>query len=52
MFISFLAEGNKLHVGPLNYQGGEVFLKTGETATMEQIWYQTNLLEGIDGQAK
>ena len=35
--------------GPLNYQDGSVFLKTGETATDEQIWYLKQLLEGMEG---
>ena len=52
MFISFLADGNSLFVGPLNYQDGTPFLKAGEQATVNQIWYQTSLLDGISGQAE
>jgi len=51
-FISLLASGSNLFVGPLNYQDGSVFLKAGEKATVNQIWYQTNLLDGISGQAE
>ena len=35
--------------GPLSYQDGSVFLKTGEIATDEQIWYLKQLLKGMDG---
>jgi simple sugar transport system substrate-binding protein len=35
--------------GPLNYQDGSVYLKDGETATDDQIWYFTQLLEGMEG---
>jgi simple sugar transport system substrate-binding protein len=51
-FISFLAEGNNLFTGPLNYQDGSVFLAQGERASVEKIWYQTSLLDGISGQAE
>ena len=51
-FISFLADGNSLFVGPLNYQDGTPFLKAGEKANVNQIWYQTSLLDGISGQAE
>lgn len=48
-FIGFLAKGGTLFVGPLNYQDGKPFLTDGEIARTEQVWYQTNLLEGITG---
>ena len=51
-FIAFLAEGNNLFTGPLNYQDGSVFLEQGERASVEKIWYQTSLLDGIAGQAE
>jgi simple sugar transport system substrate-binding protein len=51
-FIAFLAEGNNLFTGPLNYQDGSVFLTQGERASVEKIWYQTSLLNGISGQAE
>lgn len=51
-FISVLASGQSLWKGPLEYQDGTVFLAGGETATTEQIWYQTQLLKGISGKSK
>lgn len=48
-----LADGSiNLYTGPLNYQDGTPYLKAGETATDEQIWYLTQLLEGITGASK
>jgi simple sugar transport system substrate-binding protein len=38
--------------GPLSYQDGTSFLKEGETATPQQIWYFTSLLQGIEGASK
>lgn len=52
-FISGLATDKlQLYKGPLNYQDGSVFLKDGETATDEQIWYMEGLLQGMEGQSK
>jgi simple sugar transport system substrate-binding protein len=49
-FIAGLASGEtNLFVGPLNYQDGSVYLADGEVATDAQIWYTTQLLEGIEG---
>ena len=49
-FIAGLASGDiALFKGPLNYQDGSAFLKDGETATDEQIWYLPQLLEGMEG---
>ncbi len=49
-FIAGLASGSiNLFTGPLNYQDGSVFLKDGETATDQQIWYMPQLLEGMLG---
>ena len=49
-FIAKLGSGElNLFTGPLNYQDGSVFLKDGEIATDEQIWYMEQLLEGMDG---
>lgn len=51
-FIRGLGNGSiALFKGPLNYQDGTVFLKNGETATDQQIWYMEQLLEGMDGQS-
>ena len=38
-----------LFKGPLNYQDGKPFLKSGQTASDKQIWYMEQLLEGMDG---
>jgi len=49
-FISGLADGSiNLFSGPLNFQDGSVFLAGGEEATEQQIWYTTQLLEGVTG---
>lgn len=48
-FIAELAGGLNLWKGPMNYQDGTVFLKDGETATGQQIWYMPQLLEGMIG---
>ena len=49
-FIAGLADGSiNLWAGPLNYQDGTVYVPEGETASDLQIWYTTQLLEGIDG---
>ncbi len=51
-FIADLGSGKvNLFQGPLNYQDGSVFLKKGETATDQQIWYLKQLLQGMDGQS-
>jgi simple sugar transport system substrate-binding protein len=52
-FTAGLADGSiSLFKGPLNFQDGTVFLKEGETATDEQVWYLPQLLEGITGASK
>ncbi|MFZ5570036.1 MAG: BMP family lipoprotein [Thermodesulfobacteriota bacterium] len=40
-----------LFQGPLLYQDGSVFLKTGEIANDKQIWYMPQLLKGMTGQS-
>ncbi|HOV93749.1 MAG TPA: BMP family ABC transporter substrate-binding protein [Spirochaetales bacterium] len=50
-FIGELGKGLNLWVGPLNYQDGSVFLKKGEKATDQQIWYLPQLLQGMEGQS-
>ena len=37
--------------GPLNLQDGTVYLKDGEAATDQQIWYLPQLLQGMEGQS-
>jgi len=39
-------------VGPLAFQDGSEFLKPGEVATVQQIWYMPQLLAGITGTSK
>ena len=52
-FIDELGNGKlNLFSGPLNYQDGTVFLKAGETASDQQIWYLKQLLEGMQGASK
>ncbi len=52
-FITGLGDGKiSLFKGPLNYQDGTPFLKEGETATPQQIWYFTSLIQGIEGASK
>ena len=49
-FIAGLADGSiNLWTGPLNYQDGSEFLADGDTASDLQIWYTTQLLQGIEG---
>ena len=50
-FIDELANGLNLWTGPLNLQDGTVYLKDGEKATDQQIWYLPQLLEGMEGQS-
>lgn len=50
-FIAELAGGLNLWTGPLNFQDGSVFLADGETATPQQIWYLSQLLQGMEGQS-
>ncbi len=52
-FIGELASGKaKLFKGPLLYQDGSVFVKAGQSATDQQIWYMEQLLKGMTGQSK
>jgi simple sugar transport system substrate-binding protein len=49
-FIAGLADGSiNLYTGPLNWQDGSKFLGDGEVATDVQIWYASQLLEGMEG---
>jgi len=50
-FISSLAGGLNLWTGPVNLQDSSVYLKDGEVATDQQIWYLPQLLEGMEGQS-
>jgi simple sugar transport system substrate-binding protein len=49
-FIQGLASGKiNLFQGPLLYQDGSPFLRVGEKATDQQIWYMPQLLRGMEG---
>ena len=49
-FIAGLASGDtNLFTGPLNWQDGTEYLADGAEATDAEIWYTTQLLEGIEG---
>ncbi len=50
-FIGELAGGLNLWTGPLNLQDGTPYLKDGEVATDQQVWYLPQLLEGMEGQS-
>ena len=51
-FIGDLGSGKvQLFKGPLQFQDGSMFLKEGETANDQQIWYMEQLLEGMEGQS-
>ncbi len=52
-FIKALGDKSiNLYQGPLKFQDGTEFIKAGETATPQQIWYMPQLLEGIQGASK
>ena len=48
-FADELAGGLNLFAGPLNFQDGTPYLADGEEATDQQIWYLSQLLEGMEG---
>jgi simple sugar transport system substrate-binding protein len=49
-FIAGLADGSiNLYTGPLNWQDGTPFLADGVEASDLEIWYQEQLLEGMEG---
>jgi simple sugar transport system substrate-binding protein len=50
-FIGELGGGLDLWTGALNLQDGTAYLKAGEKATDQQIWYLPQLLEGMEGQS-
>jgi len=52
-FTKGLGDGSiNPYKGPLNFQDGSTFLKAGETATEQQIWYMPQLLAGMEGPSK
>lgn len=50
-FVAELAKGLNLWKGPLNLQSGTEYLKKGQVATDQQIWYLPQLLQGMTGQS-
>ncbi len=48
-FVGELAGGLNLWTGPVKWQDGTDFLKAGEKATDQQIWYAPQLIEGVEG---
>jgi simple sugar transport system substrate-binding protein len=52
-FIKGMGDGSiDLYKGALNFQDGTPFLKAGEKATEQQIWYMPQLLAGMQGSSK
>ncbi len=52
-FIKGLASGDvNLFQGPLDFQDGTPYLKEGQTATDNEIWYFPQLLKGMEGPSK
>lgn len=52
-FIKGLGDGSiNLFKGPIAFQDGSTFLKAGEVATDQQIWYLPQLLQGMTGSSK
>ena len=50
VFIAGLSDGSiNLFTGPLNYQDGSPFLADGEEGSDVQLWYMSQLLEGMEG---
>jgi simple sugar transport system substrate-binding protein len=50
-FVTDLGNGLNLWTGPLNLQDGTAYLKDGEVATDQQVWYAPQLLEGMLGKS-
>ncbi|HEY9616612.1 MAG TPA: BMP family ABC transporter substrate-binding protein [Microcoleaceae cyanobacterium] len=52
-FIKGLGDGSiNLYKGPIAFQDGSIFVKAGEVATDQQIWYMPQLLQGITGSSQ
>lgn len=50
-FIGELAGGLNLWKGPINLQDGTSYIKAGQAATDQQVWYLPQLLQGMTGQS-
>ncbi len=52
-FVKGMGDGTiNLYKGPINFQDGTPYIKAGETATEQQIWYLPQLLAGMEGSSK
>lgn len=52
-FVKGMGDGSiNLYKGPIKLQDGTTYIKQGETATDQQIWYQPQLLAGMEGPSK
>jgi simple sugar transport system substrate-binding protein len=52
-FIKGLGDGSiNLYKGEIKYQDGTDFVKAGQTATDQQIWYMPQLIAGMEGPSK
>lgn len=52
-FIKGMSSGSiNLYKGPVKFQDGTDFVKAGETATEQQIWYMPQLIAGMEGPSK
>lgn len=52
-FVAGLGDGSiNLYKGPIKFQDGTDFVKEGQTATDQQIWYMPQLLAGMEGPSK
>lgn len=52
-FAQGMSSGSiNLYKGPIKFQDGTDFVKAGETATEQQIWYMPQLLAGMEGPSK
>jgi simple sugar transport system substrate-binding protein len=52
-FIKGLGDGSiNPYKGPINFQDGTPFVKAGEIATEQQIWYMPQLIAGMEGPSK
>jgi simple sugar transport system substrate-binding protein len=52
-FVKGLGDGSiNPYKGPINFQDGTPFVKAGETATEQQVWYMPQLVAGMEGPSK
>jgi simple sugar transport system substrate-binding protein len=52
-FIKGMGDGSiNLYKGPIKLQDGSTYIKQGEVATDQQIWYMPQLLAGMEGPSK